>query len=143
MARRPRRSPPGKLIGRLRWDLEWADLPEDVRNTCLLLARRGDPPAVLKRHVDLYPAAERIWEAYWEIDRSEWGVPLTTGMREVLDEYGWTNPQERRAIRKLWRLMYSEEHADREAKRKAAKNKKKKPGREGSSDDGVEDLAEE
>lgn len=124
MARRSRRSPPGKLLGRLAWDLEWSDLPEEVRRTCLLKAQRGDPPTILRRHVELYPAAERLWAAYWEVDRSEWGVPLTTGMRAVLDEYGWTDPLERRAIRKLWRLMYSEESKAREAKRKAAKDGK-------------------
>lgn len=50
-------------------------------------------------------------------------------MREVLTEYGWTDPHERRAIRRLWRLMYSEESAAREAKRKAAKDKTPGPGK--------------
>lgn len=108
-----------------------------MRKTCLLKAQRGDPPAVLQRHIELYPAAERIWAAYWEVDRSEWGVPLTAGMRAVLDEYGWTDPFERRAIRKLWRLMYSEESKAREAKRKAAKGGKPGTGKgsDGNQDD--------
>lgn len=59
----------------------------------------------------------------------------------MLDEYGWTDPLERRAIRKLWRLMYSEEFKAREAKRKAAK-KDRKSGRDDDSQRGFDDDEE-
>lgn len=99
----------------------------------MLLARRGDPPAVLLRRVEFLPTAERVYAAYWEIDRSEWGVPLFSGMRAVLDEYGWTDPEQRRAVRGLWRAMYGEEAKAREVKRKAADEAKEATGEQGST----------
>lgn len=83
-------------------------------------ARRGDPPAVLLRCVDFLPSAERIYEAYWELDRSEWGQPLFASKQAVLTEYGWTAPAERRFVRDLWRAMQGEERKLREEQRKAA-----------------------
>jgi hypothetical protein len=55
-----------------------------------------------------------------------------SGMRAVLDEYGWIEPSERHAIRRLWKAMYSEESKARDEKRKAAERDKPEgsgPGR--------------
>jgi hypothetical protein len=101
----------------------------------LLLAKRGTPPDVLLRRVDFLPSAERLYRGYWEIDRSEWGVPLMSGMRAVLDEYGWTDPFERGEIRDLWRSMHREESKARDEKRKAAEEAKGR-GEEGTSSKG-------
>lgn len=99
-----------------------------MKKTCLLKARRGDPPAVLLRCVEFLPSAERIYEAYWEIDRSEWGAPVFTSKLAVLTEFGWKTPAERRFVRDLWRAMYGEERKVREEQRKAADAAKKEAG---------------
>ena len=100
----------------------------------MLLAQRGAPPAVLVRCPAFLPQAERIFEAYWDIDRSEWGTPLFSGMRQVLDEFGWTEPSQRRLVRALWRSMAADEAQAREERRKAAEAISKRPGPDAGDD---------
>lgn len=76
---------------------------------------------MLKERVELFPEAARIFEAYFEIDRSDFGRPLFASAVAVLNEYGWTEPEERRLIRRFWRRMWDAEYDIREQKRERKK----------------------
>lgn len=65
------------------------------------------------------------------------GALVFSSMRDVLDEYGWTDSTLRQEIRRIWRAMNGEEREVRE--RKSEREKAKKQAQE---TDGAEESEE-
>jgi len=87
-------------------------------------------PEILAEREVLHSESVWLWDGYLEIDRDGMsGVPTMRGMREVLDEYGVTDREERRFARKVWRQMFAKESEIREKRRKAEEEREKRKER--------------
>ena len=84
-------------------------------------AQDGFSQPVLERRPAIYRTTAWVYDDYWEIDRSEMGVPSFRGMNDVLTEYDIADKDERKRVRSYWRAMYSQEVKDREARLEATK----------------------
>lgn len=98
-----------------------------MKRACLLMLQKGLPAhPVLERRVDLLPTAARIYAAFWELDRSEFGSVVPSSMFAVLDEYGWTDRDERQLIRSIWRSMARADSEVREEQREKETERRKR-----------------
>lgn len=66
---------------------------------------RPEAPQIIQDRPE-YITDALMLQAYYEIDRDPMsGALVFAGMRAVLDEYGWNDPEERRWVRSVWRAM--------------------------------------